>query len=93
MKTIQEFKKQARNLASSYGLTKNISIVTERNWIRVRIDCQDSEIFSNLKKELEALAGYKNHSDIYSDYHEYEVNVKNVKYNCKYSGLIITKSY
>lgn len=88
---LKEFKKQAKELAIKSGLKKsNVSIVSD-SWLRIRISCEDFDLYANLKKELEKLAGFKNKSDVMTDYFDYDVAVKNSS-GGGYGGLIITKA-
>ena len=88
---LKEFKKQAKELAVKYGVKKsNVSIVSD-TWLRIRISCQDFELYLNLKQEFERLAGFKNKSDAMTDYFDYDVAVKNTS-GGSYGGLIITKA-
>jgi hypothetical protein len=87
---ITEFKKLAKELAVKHGLTKrDISITTPR-WLVIKINAETWEQYKSLKDDLEKLAGYKDNSDIMTDYFDYDVNVIN-KYNTKFSGLLITR--
>ncbi|RTK95264.1 MAG: hypothetical protein EKK64_07210 [Neisseriaceae bacterium] len=87
---ITEFKKLAKELAVKHGLTKrDISITTPR-WLVIKINAETWEQYKALKDDLEKLAGYKDNSDIMTDYFDYDVNVIN-KYNTKFSGLLITR--
>ena len=88
---LKEFKKQAKELAVKYGVKKsNVSIVSD-TWLRIRISCQDFELYLNLNLEFERLAGFKNKSDAMTDYFDYDVAVKNTS-GGSYGGLIITKA-
>lgn len=89
--TIQEFKKQAKELAVSFGLKKSDISITADIWIKIRLSCQDQIQFSNLQESLEKLAGYEDNSEIWSNYYDHSIKVKN-KYECSYGGLLIMKS-
>ena len=88
---LKEFKKQAKELAVKCGLNKSdVSIVSD-TWLRIRIACEDLDLYALLKKEFEKLAGFKNKSDVLTDYFDYDVAVKNSS-GGSYGGLIITKA-
>lgn len=84
------FKQQAKELAVKLGFKKSDVSITAKDWLRVSVKCEDANLFVTLKHEIEKLAGYKNNSDIMTDYFDYDVAVKN-KYNGNFGGLIITR--
>ncbi len=87
---ITEFKKQAKELAVKHGLSKRDISIRTPSWLLISITCDTWERYAALKADLEKLAGYKNNSDIMTDYFDYHVNVIN-KYNTQFPGLLITK--
>ena len=87
----KEFKKLAKELAVKLGFKKSDISITCDAWIKIRVFCSDFILFSNLKVELEQLAGYKNNSDITTDYFDYDVDVLN-KSGGRFMGLSILKS-
>ncbi len=87
---LKDFKQQAKNLAVAMGLRKSDVSITSNNWLHIRIRC-DYSLFDKLSAQLEQLAGFKNHSDVCTDYFKYDVDVQN-SYGTSFAGLLITKS-
>lgn len=84
--TYAEFKKQAKELAVQNGVAKkDISIKADR-WLSISINCE-IEIYKKLKAGLEKLAGFKDNSDIMTDYFDYSVDLSD---KC-FGGMIITR--
>jgi hypothetical protein len=86
--TINEFKKQVKELAVTYGYKKSEVSIKADSWIRIYL--YGNKPISDLTQRIKCLAGYKNNSDIITDYFEYSTTVKN-SYNGTYNGLIIVK--
>lgn len=83
--TYAEFKKQAKELAVLNGVAKkDISIKADR-WLLISINCE-VEIFRKLKAGLEKLAGFKDNSDVMTDYFDYSVDLSD---RC-FGGMIIS---
>lgn len=89
---LAEFRKKVKNLAVNNGLKKNDVSVTAAGWLSVRISCNELELYTSLKKKIEEIAGFKNNSDVMTDYFDYDVNVIN-KNNGKFGGLLISRNY
>lgn len=87
---IKEYKQKAKELAVGYGFKKSdISIKTDAGWIKIRITTIDIEKYKKLYKELQKLAGFRDNSDIQTDYFEYRTTVLNDG-GGTYSGMLIT---
>ena len=87
---IKEFRQKAKELAVSYNLKKSdISIKSDAGWIRISITTIDIEKYKKLHNELEKLAGFRNNSNIQTDYFEYRTTVLN-NGGGTYSGMLIT---
>lgn len=93
MITIQEFKKQVKQLALEFNISKkDISITTSRcNWVNVFIYNLGGENYTNLKRKIEKLAGFVNNSDSQSDYFEYKTQILN-KYNSTFESILISSN-
>ena len=90
---IKEFRKQAKELAVQNGLKKyDVSITsTSYVWLDVCITCNDVDLFSKLKKDIQNLAGYVDYTKPFEDYFSCKVEVKNLRGE-NYSGMIVHKS-
>lgn len=88
---IKEFRKQAKELALSFGFTKQQISVVSDSWLLVRIISSNFDKFKALKAALEKLAGYEDNSDAMTDYFNYRVAVTRNN-GGSYGGLLITNS-
>lgn len=91
MITLQEFKKQVKQLALDFNINKkDISITSSRyNWVNVFIYNLDGENYINLKRKIEKLAGFVNNSDSQSDYFDYKTKILN-KNNGTFTSILIS---
>lgn len=88
---IKEFRKQAKELALSFGFTKKQISVVSDSWLLVRVISTNFDKFKALKSELEKLAGYQDNSDAMTDYFHYRVAVERNN-GGGFGGLLITCS-
>lgn len=88
---IKEFKQQAKNLMLENGLRKSDISITSDNWLKIRVICDNKDLYSKLHNQIEHLAGFKNDSNIMEDYFDYKVNIKRDN-GGNYGGLLITRA-